>query len=192
VTVFYNIMQMNGTETDGNGIQIGAGGTLEGYNAGYNINAEGNYAAPKPDSDLVIDPLFVNPTGRDGVLGGDNFEDDDFRLQQLASGQSAQSRAVDYGDQTADEAGMGDRSTRTDNGLDVDQVDLGFHYSGAIVLSGDCNEDGTITVDELVMGLDIALDRMQLNVCPVFDRNRDGSVSIDELLTAIDFALSSF
>lgn len=191
VTVLYNILQANGTEQDGNGIQIGGAGTLEGYESGFNINAEGRYAAPRSETDLVLDPLFVDPAGRDGILGGDGFEDDDFHLQQIAAGQSVDSPAVDWGlDRTAQEAGMAERSTRTDNGLDVSFVDLGFHYAGPILLPGDCNEDGNVTVDELVLGLEIALDRAPLSACPALDRDRDGQVSIDELITAIDVALS--
>jgi parallel beta-helix repeat protein len=192
VSVFYNIMQNNGTTEDGNGIQLGNAGSLEGYDAGFNMNAEGRYASvPKPDSDLVADPLFVNPAGRDGILGGDGFEDDNFYLQQIVSGQGAESPAVDWGlDRTAEEAGLADRSTRTDNGLDVGFVDLGFHYSGSTVLPGDCNENGEVTIDELVLGLDIALDQASLIACRALDRNRDGAVGIDDLIAAIDAALS--
>jgi parallel beta-helix repeat protein len=192
VSVFYNILQNNGTKEDGNGIQLGNAGSLEGYDAGFNMNAEGRYAGvPKPDSDLVADPLFVNPAGRDGILGGDGFEDDNFYLQQIVSGQGAESPAVDWGlDRTAEEAGLADRSTRTDNGLDVGFVDLGFHYSGSTVLPGDCNENGEVTIDELVLGLDIALDQASLIACRALDRNRDGAVGIDDLIAAIDAALS--
>jgi parallel beta-helix repeat protein len=191
-TVLYNIMQKNGTEADGNGIQMGTGGSLEGYTAGFNINAEGRYGTPRPETDLVVDPLFVNPAGPDGVLGGDGFADDDFHLQQLASGQGEDSPAVDWGrDRTAEEAGVADRSTRTDNRRDSGWVDLGFHYSGPIVLLGDCNENGVVTIDELVLGLDIALERAPLSDCPGFDRNRDGALAIDELLGAVETALSA-
>jgi hypothetical protein len=191
VTVVYNIMQNNGSAADGNGIQLGNAGTLEGYDAGFNLNAEGRYSGvPKPETDRVDDPLFVNPAGRDGILGGDGFEDDDFHLQQVVSGQQADSLAVDWGlNRTASEAGMAERSTRTDNGLDVANVDLGFHYSGPIVLPGDCNGDGEVTIDEIVLGLDIALDRAPVSACTAFDRNRDGAVSVDELIRAVDAAL---
>lgn len=191
VTVLYNILQKNGTEEDGNGIQIGNAGSLEGYEAGFNLNAEGRYAAPRSETDLVLDPMLVDPAGRDGILGGDGFADDDFHLQQIAAGQAADSPAVDWGmDRTAQEAGLADRSTRTDDGLDVSFVDLGFHYSGPILLPGDCDGNGEVTVDELVKGLEIALGRAPLSACPAMDRDRNGQVSIDELITAVDVALS--
>lgn len=53
----------------------------------------------------------------------------------------------------------------------------------------DCNGDGTVTIDELVTGIGIALGGTSLDACPAFDRNADGAVSIDELVIAITAAL---
>jgi hypothetical protein len=57
------------------------------------------------------------------------------------------------------------------------------------VCGGDCNDDRVVTVDELVLGIDIMLGRLTLLQCLVFDVSEDGHVSVDELLIAVDNAM---
>jgi hypothetical protein len=54
---------------------------------------------------------------------------------------------------------------------------------------GDCDGDGVVAVDELVRGVNIALNLQPLDSCPAFDRDASGTVSIDELVGAIRNAL---
>lgn len=54
---------------------------------------------------------------------------------------------------------------------------------------GDCNEDGEITIDELVRGVAIALGNSRLDSCPAFDVGGDGTVTVDELVRAVNGAL---
>jgi hypothetical protein len=60
-----------------------------------------------------------------------------------------------------------------------------------INIPGDCNGDGVVTIDELILGVNIALGNLPLTDCPAFDTNRDGMVSIDELIAAVNAALNS-
>ncbi len=55
---------------------------------------------------------------------------------------------------------------------------------------GDCNADGAVTVDELLQGVNIALDTTPAAACTAMDANADGSVTIDELLAAVNAALN--
>jgi CSLREA domain-containing protein len=55
---------------------------------------------------------------------------------------------------------------------------------------GDCNGSGTVTVDELVRGVNITLGHAALASCPPFDRGGDGAVTVDELVAAVVAALS--
>ena len=55
---------------------------------------------------------------------------------------------------------------------------------------GDCNGLASVTVDELVEGINIALGVMTLDVCRSFDASGDGFVTVDELLAAIRSALN--
>jgi hypothetical protein len=55
---------------------------------------------------------------------------------------------------------------------------------------GDCNDDGVVTVDELITGVNIALGTLELDVCGEFDGNADATVTVDELITAVNNALT--
>ncbi len=54
---------------------------------------------------------------------------------------------------------------------------------------GDCNSDGKVTVDELVIAVSIALGRMSPMLCPSLDANGDGEVLVDDLVQATNHAL---
>lgn len=53
---------------------------------------------------------------------------------------------------------------------------------------GDCNGDGKVTVDELVVGTQLALTA-GVTGCTAIDADCDGSVAIDELVVAVGYAL---
>ncbi len=53
---------------------------------------------------------------------------------------------------------------------------------------GDCSGDGAVTVDELILGVNMALDR-EVGACSRFDVNKDDTVSIDELVAAVTVSL---
>jgi hypothetical protein len=50
---------------------------------------------------------------------------------------------------------------------------------------GDCDGDGTVQVNELVVGVNIALDALPLSECPSLD-NGQGGVTVDVLITAVN------
>jgi hypothetical protein len=51
--------------------------------------------------------------------------------------------------------------------------------------TGDCNLDGTVTVGELITGVNIALGNAAAEACAAFDGNADGQVTVDELVAAV-------
>jgi hypothetical protein len=55
---------------------------------------------------------------------------------------------------------------------------------------GDCGGDGTVEVNELITGVNIALGNLPVSACPVFDANGDDLVGINELIAAVNNALS--
>lgn len=59
----------------------------------------------------------------------------------------------------------------------------------AVVCGGDCNTDGTVTVNEILTMANIALGNAALGECSAGDANRDGVISVDEILTAVQSAL---
>jgi len=54
---------------------------------------------------------------------------------------------------------------------------------------GDCNGDGTTSVNEIIQSVSIALGLAPVTLCPAIDGNGDGSVSISELLAAVNALL---
>lgn len=54
---------------------------------------------------------------------------------------------------------------------------------------GDCDEGGTVTVNELVTGVNIALSRAPLDSCASFDSSGDEQVVVNELIVAVANAL---
>lgn len=61
---------------------------------------------------------------------------------------------------------------------------------GASGCLGDCDGDGVVVVNELVLMVNIALGNAPASVCLAGDRNHDGAITIDENVTAVDNALS--
>jgi hypothetical protein len=55
--------------------------------------------------------------------------------------------------------------------------------------TGDCNLDGWVTVDEILLGVEIGLARKSLEECPAIDADRSGTASVDELVAAVTGAV---
>jgi hypothetical protein len=55
----------------------------------------------------------------------------------------------------------------------------------AATCAGDCNGDGTVSIDELINGVNILLDRAGVQQCTACDRDGNGTVTIDELVAAV-------
>ena len=58
------------------------------------------------------------------------------------------------------------------------------------VCVGDCDDDGSCTVNELVLGVNIGLGIAPVAECPAFDPNGDEEISITELLTGVNNGLA--
>ena len=56
--------------------------------------------------------------------------------------------------------------------------------------AGDCDGGDSVTVDELLKGVNIALDSAEPSSCGAFDTNADGRVTVDEIIAAVNAALS--
>jgi hypothetical protein len=55
---------------------------------------------------------------------------------------------------------------------------------------GDCNGSDSVEINELIIGVNIALGNTPLSTCPSFDANHSGMVEINELVTAVNNALN--
>jgi hypothetical protein len=55
--------------------------------------------------------------------------------------------------------------------------------------AGDCGNDGTVTIDELIKGVNIVLGSLAVTTCPSLDADAGGTVTVNELIRAVDHAL---
>jgi cysteine-rich repeat protein len=56
--------------------------------------------------------------------------------------------------------------------------------------TGDCDGNDTVAINELIIGVNIALGAAPVTTCPPFDVNSSGSVEINELVAAVNNALA--
>jgi Right handed beta helix region len=148
-TVLNNIVVQNQV-----GIREPAGSDYTGkaildYNNVYG-NPGGNYVLSKaagskagPHS-ISLDPVFVAPANSD------------FRLGRKATGQAADSPAIDRGSDTAENLGLSGRTAFTDKYPDVGRVDLGYH--GTLLRPS----QGALTLDEMSLTFDPSGDSFML------------------------------
>jgi len=60
----------------------------------------------------------------------------------------------------------------------------------AAICAGDCNSDHTVVVNELILGVNIALGKRPAAACASFDRDGNGMVVVSELIAAVVNALA--
>lgn len=61
---------------------------------------------------------------------------------------------------------------------------------GGLTCVGDCDNDGRVLVNELVLGVNIALGGEGVDACPSLDQDQSGVISINELIVAVGNALN--
>ncbi len=68
---------------------------------------------------------------------------------------------------------------------------LALSSRGTATVTGDCNGDLEVTVDEIIRGVNIALGNAAISQCPSLDSNGNGEVTVDELILAVNAALGA-
>ncbi len=66
-----------------------------------------------------------------------------------------------------------------------------IHSAAELSLAGDCDGDGRVSINELVVGVNILLGTTPLASCPAIDRDGNGRATVDELIVAVRHALDS-
>ena len=66
---------------------------------------------------------------------------------------------------------------------------LGLEQGGS-ACRGDCNEDGTVAVDDLLQLVGIAISDMPLSRCEIGDEDGDGEITVHEIIPAVYEALT--
>ncbi|MBP1686033.1 MAG: Cna domain protein, partial [Deltaproteobacteria bacterium] len=75
-------------------------------------------------------------------------------------------------------------------GQSFDGIDFGNQLELARRGTGDCNSDNAVTVDEILLEINIALGNRASSECPSADANRDSLVTVDEILKAVNYAVN--
>ncbi|KKQ88340.1 MAG: hypothetical protein UT12_C0021G0002 [Candidatus Curtissbacteria bacterium GW2011_GWC2_38_9] len=121
-----------GIDTGSEGYAIELRGTYSGANLFINNIIDGNISN---DKSLYL--WEYNDWTQGELFGIGNFNSDplfvststnNYRLQQIASGQSSTSSAVDSGSDIASAFNLDIQTTRTDGAFDGGQIDIGYHY----------------------------------------------------------------
>jgi hypothetical protein len=55
---------------------------------------------------------------------------------------------------------------------------------------GDCDDSGSVAINELILGVNISLGSAELSRCSAFDRNDSGGVEINELIGGVNASLN--
>jgi hypothetical protein len=61
--------------------------------------------------------------------------------------------------------------------------------TGRVLCPGDCEGTRTVTIADLIKGVNIALGQAAVGTCPAFDLDNNGKVSINELVAAVNSVL---
>ncbi len=63
--------------------------------------------------------------------------------------------------------------------------------AAAATCVGDCNGSGDVTVNEIILMVNIALGAAPLSACAAGDIDASGAITINEIITAVNHALGS-
>lgn len=132
----------------------------------------------EPDSSLTLVGSGDDP--EDGALDEATFTWSSDRVGPLGSGAEVVLDGLPAGTHRLTLAA---RDADGETGSDTITVHVGA------TCVGDCSGDGSVTVDELIRGVNIALGSAAVAQCPSFDANGNGSVTVDELVRAVGNAL---
>lgn len=97
---------------------------------------------------------------------------------------------LSIGDQAAVDQ-TANRGTNTSKvNVQSGSVTVACQGGGCSACVGDCDQNGTVVVGELITGVNIALDTQPLENCTCFDANLNGTVEVGELITGVNNALN--
>ncbi len=135
-----------------------------------------------PDSGVLVRLNLKAAEGATGMVPLKVFSALDATRPQFAANLS-------IGDQSACDV------SATEAGVSTVQLNGGTFTIGGVTppptgCVGDCNTDGSVAINELIIGVNIALGSTPVGNCSSFDVNSNGSVEINELISAVNNALN--
>jgi len=73
---------------------------------------------------------------------------------------------------------------------DADAHSASASLTLGVTCGGDCNTDGSVAIDDLLMMVNVALGTQPVTTCPFGDGNADGQITIEEILAAVATSLT--
>lgn len=140
----------------------------------------------------VYSPGPSHLMGAEPLLAGDTMEQRGqhpaFHLTAVAPGTATLTLSITYLTEEACEDYTGHTIYRWGQYHTVNFDPFELHIAEQDC-TGDCDESGDVTVDEIIWGTNIALGDESVGSCTMFDRNDDGGVAVDDVVAAIYSAL---
>ena len=154
-----------------------------------------NNCADSASGAMLNAPVFLSSAARwnayDGpiIVGGNNQVTHDIRRALVHD--FGHVLGLDHPDHNGQSvtAIMNSRESNIDR-LQQDDINGFFSlYPHQVPCVGDCDNNGMVTVDELITGVSIVLGNVPVITCPPFDANGVPGVTIDELVVGVNNAL---
>ena len=177
----------SGAVTDG-GHNIDDGTTCGFTGTGCTATTGTSFCNTNPDLDPTGLQNNGGPTQTIALCGGIGIPD-------ASCTSSTASPAIDAGDETvcaAPPVNDLDQRGYIRPGAGATSCSIGaYEYnSPGPPCVGDCNDDGHVTVNDILTMVNIALGNASLLDCEAGDANHDAQITIDEILTAVNNALN--
>jgi hypothetical protein len=84
-----------------------------------------------------------------------------------------------------DSSSLGDRAAATTYAVFVAALPTPTPTPRLVPCVGDCNGDGAVTIEDLLLGVSIALEQEPVESCEAFDVSGDGTVAVNELIAGV-------
>jgi cysteine-rich repeat protein/predicted outer membrane repeat protein len=151
--------------------------------------------AAATSSGITIDPITEAAYSLLNARGLDNFSHQGIDDVIGSVGEALQNQ--DFAGQTSEQAAQTAENVAA-NDPNVQQVINQAQFTptptptatSAPACTGDCGDDGQVTVDEILTMVNIALGNADVSTCETGDANQDGQITVDEILTAVNNALN--
>lgn len=136
------------------------------------------------DEDIIVDAVSEAGVQLLDEEGLGNFTD---------AGAAEVLAAVDAANADANFDGVGDNEAvamAVKTAEEDPAVQAAIDENREVPCGGDCDGATTVTVDEIIRGVNIALGTTPVGDCPAFDIDGGDTVTVDEIVTAVNNALS--
>jgi YVTN family beta-propeller protein len=136
-----------------------------------------------PGTVSVIDAVSGNISGDPITVGGGPVAvaiSDDGSTAYVANLMANSISVIDTGSRSVED--IGSVSTPFD-------LAFGPCPPSAVTCTGDCDDNGTVNINELISGVNITLGNRPLEICMAFDNDQSGTVTISELIQAVNNVL---